>query len=55
MAKVHNQSLQARQVHFDLRSREPKEGALALTLRHMESQEGVPYQLLSLQGEPVEG
>ncbi|QXI26309.1 hypothetical protein [Pseudomonas vanderleydeniana] len=54
VAKAHNQSPQARQVHFDLCSREQKEGALALTLRRMEPPQGVPYLLLSLQGEPVE-
>ncbi|WP_416769533.1 hypothetical protein ACMGT0_20490 [Pseudomonas sp. RHF3.3-3] len=54
VARAHNQNPQARQVDFDLSSSEQKEGALALTLRRMDPTQGVPYLLLSLQGEPVE-
>ena len=55
MAKVHNECPAVRQVHFELDVPEHKEGSVALTLRFMDSPEGGPYLLLSLQGEPVEG
>ncbi|WP_397459069.1 hypothetical protein AB3464_04600 [Pseudomonas asplenii] len=53
--KVNNECAAIRQVHFELDVPEHKEGSVALTLRFMDSPEGVPYLLLSLQGEPVEG